>query len=177
MDIGKLYDWYQSETRQTAIYPKDAKLAVAYLVLGLNNELLEFGNAPNAKEAYPELGDLFWFIAELANFLGTSLSILRELSPGLNEEGNTWNTPPGDSFAAAVINLELMELSGFAAKFIRDNTAFHDALSQFITRTVLTYEAIVDVMGVELEDVLKDNIAKLQSRKQRGTLQGSGNHR
>jgi NTP pyrophosphatase (non-canonical NTP hydrolase) len=74
------FDEYQRETSRTAIYPKDQ--AMAYLGLGLTGEAGEVANKAkkeirdntnNGDAIHEELGDVLWYIAQIAEVRGWSL--------------------------------------------------------------------------------------------------------
>ena len=72
---------YQAKARETAIYPPD--YAMIYPLLGLVGEVGEFCNkykkvirdgTPFSKEdAQSELGDILWYVANVASDFGLSL--------------------------------------------------------------------------------------------------------
>lgn len=77
------FDYYQSKCNLTAIFPEDQ--ALEYLALGLCSEAGEVagklkkkirdGEPANFKEDMAaEIGDVFWYIAVLADRLGLNLS-------------------------------------------------------------------------------------------------------
>lgn len=84
------FDEYLDEARQTAIYPRED--AYAYLALGLNGEAGEV--AEKIKRLYrdvhkkdfegvdvaPELGDVLWYLALLADEFGYSLEEIAEMN-------------------------------------------------------------------------------------------------
>lgn len=79
---------YQEEALTTAIYPEDQ--ALAYLSLKLCGEAGEVAekigksirdNKPlNDKDLAKELGDVLWYIANLADYLGYELSEVAEMN-------------------------------------------------------------------------------------------------
>lgn len=114
--------------------------------------------------------------------------------------------PTCNNFAYMFLNLvgEVGELASHVAKRIRsgqagfgeDNRLYHDAnLTKFLTmeksgETILHPELMAEagdilwqlaglcaVMGWELEDVAQYNLDKLQSRKERGVIDGNGDNR
>jgi len=174
-ELQELYKWYQSQTPKTAVY--DPNVELWYLSVGFNAELGEFGNATDREKAIDELGDLFWFTAQLANFLNVSLFALRNSPVGLTHEGHEWSPPAGDSFAIAVHAQETMDWHDKVAKHARDGRDIYEESCLFLTRTVLTLEAVAEQINIPIADLLQGNIAKLQSRQQRGVLQGSGDNR
>ena len=82
-------DGYQEHAHRTAVYPP--ALALEYLTLGLVGEAGELANKlkkvlrgdfDDQSEAYDlmanELGDVLWYLAELANELGYSLDVIAQ---------------------------------------------------------------------------------------------------
>lgn len=77
---------YQSEARQFAIYPEEAE--VVYPALGLAGEAGEVAEKVkksirgdgqlDADEVAKELGDVLWYIANLASDIGISLDTIAE---------------------------------------------------------------------------------------------------
>jgi NTP pyrophosphatase (non-canonical NTP hydrolase) len=77
---------YQVEARQFAIYPEEA--SVVYPALGLSGEAGEVaekvkksirGDKPlDIEEVAKELGDVLWYVANLASDIGVSLNTLAE---------------------------------------------------------------------------------------------------
>ena len=82
------FNQYQEEAQKTAIYPKDK--ALEYLSLGLASEAGELtgkiakwyrkDNTFPKREVIDELGDVLWFVSELARFLDTDLSAVADLN-------------------------------------------------------------------------------------------------
>jgi NTP pyrophosphatase (non-canonical NTP hydrolase) len=80
------------------------------------------------------------------------------------------------------INGESGEIAEKVKKIIRDkNGQVNDADKQDLAKEigdVLWYLAVfADQLGVSLEDIAQQNLDKLQSRKKRGVLGGSGDNR
>lgn len=77
------FEEYQNESRKTAIYPK--KYSIIYPVIGLSGEVGEVANKVKKKlrdrrktldlasMIEDELGDVLWYVANLAYDLGLSL--------------------------------------------------------------------------------------------------------
>ena len=71
---------------------------------------------------------------------------------------------------------EAGEIANKAKKVIRDNKKDHDLGGEI--GDVLWYCAMLaDYLDVNLGKIMEDNINKLQSRKERGVLGGSGDNR
>ncbi len=79
--IGMEFNEYQTEARKTAVYPPDVGLQ--YTALGLAGEAGEVANkvkkvlrgdgAIDTKAVQGELGDVLWYISNLATELGIKL--------------------------------------------------------------------------------------------------------
>lgn len=82
------FNQYQEEAKTTAIYPPEK--ALEYLSLGLASETGELtgkiakwyrkDNTFPKREVIDELGDVLWFVSELARFLDTDLSAVADLN-------------------------------------------------------------------------------------------------
>lgn len=82
-EVTMTFDEYQEFTKTTAIYPRE--MALAYLGLGLTGEAGEVANKikklyrdgwddiEKLREMSKELGDVLWYVSELAAHLGMSL--------------------------------------------------------------------------------------------------------
>ena len=70
------FDWYQEKCNDTAIFPEDK--AEEYLeVAGKVKKKIRDGEPENYKEILSaELGDVFWYLAVLADRVGVSLGDL-----------------------------------------------------------------------------------------------------
>lgn len=88
MDFKK----YQKLSRKTATYPRDSKNWITYPVLGLLSESGEIAGKfkkilrdqkweitpDHKKEISKELGDVLWYIAQIATELGLNLAKIAE---------------------------------------------------------------------------------------------------
>jgi len=72
---------------------------------------------------------------------------------------------------------EAGEVAGKIKKLLRDGRLDTDALVGEIGDVCWYVARLASALGVTLEDVLQMNYEKLQSRKERGTLQGNGDNR
>ena len=86
------------------------------------------------------------------------------------------------SYLIMALNEEAGEVAGVMKKTIRD----HNSVLDETRRTMMLKECgdvlwylnqITEKLGSSLEEVAKMNIEKLQNRKKRGTLRGSGDDR
>lgn len=93
--------------------------------------------------------------------------------------------PKRDGYAYTALGLagEAGEIANKVKKFIRDGYS-REELSEKVDELrdelgdVLWYvAAMAHVLEIDLESIAKNNITKLQSRKERGTLSGNGDNR
>lgn len=177
-ELAALRD-YQGKTSKTAIYPD--RHAVSYLTLGLFNELAEFVNAENPEIATAEVGDIWWFLSQMANLIGTDLGFLIQV------EDENYHKPDSDASAVSLMFGELADISGSVAKHLRDGSDYHYKMRDFLTLATQYTYTITNMLSnwidtdddeqTSLEAVLQANIAKLLDRQQRGVLGGSGDKR
>lgn len=84
------------------------------------------------------------------------------------------------SYLVAGLAAEAGEVAGKYAKYVRDDTPL-DTLRDDIEKEIgdiLWFIAILaDYHGTSLEEIARVNILKLNSRKERGVLGGSGDNR
>lgn len=75
---------------------------------------------------------------------------------------------------------EVGEFLGKIAKYHRDNTSL-EKLSEDLTKEggdiLWQLSRVLDDFGVSIQDCLDQNVAKLESRKERNKLSGSGDNR
>ena len=83
-------DWYQKETRKTAVYPKNMESAYLFSALasevgeacGKYAKFIRDNECPAEqylKDVKAELGDVLWNISQLCNYYGWKLSdVMRE---------------------------------------------------------------------------------------------------
>ena len=82
-----------------------------------------------------------------------------------------------DLYALFNLSGEVGELHSLVAKKIRDNKLDMDLVKKELGDVLWCLAAVVGDFGFTLEDVAEVNLAKLQKRKSRGTLTGSGDNR
>ena len=90
----------------------------------------------------------------------------------------------GDNIVYPVLGLvgESGEVAEKLKKLIRDQNgmvddAFRDAVERELGDILWYLAAVAHELGLTLDDVAEVNIAKLQSRAERGKIQGSGDDR
>jgi len=153
---------YQQAAVSTAIYPR--KYAVVYPSLGLIGELNELMDAVIDGEMdriIKEAGDTCWYIANLSNDIGLEMSdITRKPSTPLPSVKNI------GVFCEKV------------KKYVRDGAEEKRAdIVEFISDALSAVITVCHDHCIPFDLVLSTNIAKLQSRKERGTLTGDGDNR
>ena len=179
------WDSYQQEALTTAIYPLSRELD--YTILGLCSEVGEIGEAYDEwldsrldHEAYlnvlSEIGDNFWYCAAIADALKVPLSHVATL------DTERVTAPANAERHMRAITTEVSKMASVLKKAIRDNDGFlsNDGQRKILThlcRTLWLLDAFCDRMGTSRLSVLNKNLNKLADRKQRGVLQGSGDHR
>lgn len=81
------------------------------------------------------------------------------------------------TYLALGLSSEAGEVAGKVKKLLRDGKIDKSAVVGEIGDVCWYVARLASALGVTLEDVLQMNYEKLQSRKERGTLQGNGDNR
>ena len=163
---------YQDWTRSTAIYPAAGTGEVAelmYLALGLAGEVGELTQLQSRQhpELLKELGDVAWYVARLASALNLTLS---EPQPAVSTD-----------FATQCLNLA--HLAGMICNSVKklyrdgDNPELRAKIQPPLLEIVSQLAVLAMDSRSVLADVLAQNHDKLESRKSRNQLSGSGDHR
>jgi NTP pyrophosphatase (non-canonical NTP hydrolase) len=167
---------FQKLAVTTAIYPRE--YAVEYPLLGLFGEAGEIANkvkkrlrdnAQNDEAIIAEVGDAFWYVATTAQDCGIELEdgflLLPKHLPSLTEAVRHLGGEIGILLQNAD-NDGLVRHRDYTATSLRKISGYLVAILYHL-----------DVRECRVGDVLQANIDKLLSRKERGTLQGSGDNR
>jgi NTP pyrophosphatase (non-canonical NTP hydrolase) len=80
-------------------------------------------------------------------------------------------------YVALGLASEAGEFAGKIKKMIRDNNHDQDAMIAELGDVLWYVAQAASTLGVHLSDVAIDNVAKLKSRQERGTLKGNGDDR
>ena len=80
-------------------------------------------------------------------------------------------------YLALGLTSEAGEVAGKVKKLIRDGKGDKNAIASEIGDVLWYCAMLAKETKVPLNDIMKDNLKKLYSRKERGTLQGSGDNR
>lgn len=176
------WNQYQQQALTTAVFPVDRSLD--YTVFGLCSEvgelaeviLSEGGNIGERRERIlSESGDCWWYSAAIADALDVSLDVVA-----------CYADFPIDSGDNEQLFLRLVAASGNLAgavkKAIRDNEGhLTPERREYVLGQLNTVVATLDHLAINCQTtryaVWAKNLNKLQDRKQRGVLQGSGDHR
>lgn len=162
---------YQDRAPLTAIYPKDRELE--YLALGLASEVSEvITEAMTPEELAGELGDVFWYVAMLANHLDVRIDDLSR---------HRFADPSADELTRTLLAGSGLVCS-LAKKAIRDDQgvvteARRTRLIYEVATCVSAAESLCWDAGVPVAKVLNDNLSKLARRSDEGVLTGDGSSR
>ena len=87
------------------------------------------------------------------------------------------NEVAGLAYVALGLNGEAGEVASKIKKIIRDGKGNKEAIAYEIGDVLWYCAVLASELGVELNDIMRKNLQKLQDRKEKGTLQGSGDRR
>lgn len=173
------YKEYEEKASTTACYNK--KVALPYVVLGLCSELGEayekLNNNDELEEVGKEIGDNLWYLA----------MIRRECNLTINN----WDWKEFYSEDKDITPFDLPTQAGKIAdqvkKWLRDDwdkAENGDLPENRKTEIEKAWKevwkllnSLVYRMGMDIEDIAKQNIDKLFSRKQRDKIHGAGDNR
>ncbi len=149
---------YQTQSRDTAMYP-DRDRNLWYPTLGLVGEIAEYLTAAES-EKIKEAGDVAWYCSQLCSEAGLNLETVIQSVKELE-----------------AITTVLGQLAECVKKLYRDrNGEVSDKDRAIVTHSVNQIWNHC-ILGKDQSIILSTNIAKLQSRKTRGVLVGSGDDR
>lgn len=148
---------YQEKCKEFAQYPKEVE--ADYLALGFYNEAGELAGKIKKQlrgdklPALPsavlaEAGDVLWYLAMDANYMKQQLHKDDERIESLASNG-----PSTAQLVTSLFNPSMYDLA------------------------VDILGAILKRYGFTLEDAMSENVAKLQDRKERNVIKGSGDNR
>ena len=197
-DPVEFWNYYRETAEKTAVYPGFASMTgLTYVSLGLHGESGElcdqvkkvirddrntFVPERHAKLC-AELGDVLWYWASAARELGVECGALinrdyapREaiqLPPGMG-------TPSATSFAALALVKHVAKFTDPVLDALGDGQARPQDREALIRRLGAIYHCARSValtLDVDIRDIAIGNLCKLLSRRDRGTIHGSGDNR
>lgn len=171
---------YQKEALKTAIYPGDFT-GILYTSLGLVDEIYEFYESIGSGDEAKELGDVCWYIACFSSETGIDMQDTETLAEELEEQVSFHSVFD----ATEQMKSAASKICGLIKKYIRDEQFWTYKPSSSkkgkaqveLTYIVLSVYYICEHIGTSWHEVAKINLKKLNSRKDRGKLQGSGDDR
>lgn len=149
---------------------------------------------PRVNDVLLELGDVLWYTVALIGELGYDVCAIRRLAVTRAQGYYPEWAPVGQSGVDVVRNtLRINALAGHVGerigKFIRDRNLGHDNAAfrqdmpwcghtaQLLQHMIDMIDSVANEFGYDVFDVLDRNVQKLESRRERGKLSGSGDHR
>lgn len=170
------FEEYQEKAITTKIYSNE--VAIPYVISGMVGEVGELLVAIEFAEHSPdnivkEAGDCFWYIASVCTELKIPVIDIKFVAHPLDLPS-----------LIQAVNKSLYSLAESLKKYLRDDYPenMNDARKMMILKELsFLYCAIQSIVfkfcDISLEEVLTKNLDKLQSRKERGVLGGSGDNR
>jgi NTP pyrophosphatase (non-canonical NTP hydrolase) len=169
--IMKMRD-YQDRARTTAVYPRKAR--IAYPALGLVGELGELSakinEGANKEEICKEIGDVLWYCANLCCDLERFLSDATGMDTDFDHVGKAYQPLTLEDMGVLSENCKKLVRDGFKEEKVA-------AVLGTIAYILRYLNAMAIALGTSLNLIASANIAKLESRKERGVLQGDGDNR
>lgn len=168
-----MLDEYQAWTNTTAVYKESipSDFYLAYCALKLSGEFGEVVKAMPGVEVKKELGDVAWYLAQLATLLEKPFSTL--FIAAQNKDGLISTGLISASAVSEIVGKLLRDRNQGADRIYSLNEKLIDALLDCIRSFLQT----VLFSGFTLEEILDGNQLKLVSRKSRGVLSGCGDDR
>jgi len=192
-----IIDTYVDTARSLAFYPESAKFY--YPVLGLAGEFGEavdeifqgLGNVPVTPKPtiISELGDVLWYIVNVALDLGFTFHDLTDIVTGglrceTFEDVCFQRLKPRDSRSPFLkASIYIGHLAEIAKKGIRDGYGTQLPLTKLAIAVTALAQLIVclceicEKHQITIDEVAANNSAKLTSRRDRDKLKGDGNDR
>jgi len=165
---------YSDFVERLWIYPPEIGIPPqAYCAMAIAGEAGEFVDATFKGQGIDkEAGDLTYYVVKLLNLEDRSLSDLAAVV--------IHGTPPR-TLGTMMLKLQLMiqasALCEKVKKHLRDTPQEPLVLVNLIAPIWDTFTEILRALNLSFSDILDLNVAKLSSRLERGTIQGSGDDR
>lgn len=170
------FNEYQTQALKTAQYPHEYK--VLYPLLKLGGEIGEVSEkvgktlrdhdgdfSTKKHDIALEIGDVLWYIAALSHDIGISLEFPKDV------------TTEGDE-VFTTLNLQRLQGKLVARIFESwEDSVYPKAITRILKEILLSAGELAYLLGYSYLDIVNLNLEKLSSRKQRGVIGGSGDHR
>jgi NTP pyrophosphatase (non-canonical NTP hydrolase) len=185
---------YQLASRETAVYP-GIGVSVVYPTLGLageTGELLEKALSDSPTEDFMgELGDVLWYLAQLAAELSFDLEALlqteagpetgRAAAPGAVDHASSV-LPTSLIAACSVLVVDVGAVTECTKKLLRDDLEVltherHGQFHELLSKALVSWHLVAHQAGISPETCAAVSYAKLMSRLERGVVSGSGDYR
>lgn len=172
-------DLYQKWTDCVATYPKDDKRPV-YPCMGLMGESGELidklkkiirGDDPDEEGIKKEIGDVLWYVARFCEDSGLKMSDywgIRTVRSYFGENQNFFLSTGLMKHVSKLCDRAWLE---------SDTNQYLSIISECIGGILGVLTRLCENFDYTIEDAMRNNMDKLESRKKRGTIQGSGDER
>jgi hypothetical protein len=173
---------YAKAARQTAVYP--AEIRILYPALGLADEvgelLVKLTTAADEKAVCAEMGDVLWYVANLAIDCNIPVHQLVEGCETCAEIEDRGLLPGAHQFV--MLATDAGAICGLVKKLYRDDSSKltperREKIRVGLETILLRLAAVTTFRKWSLGDIARENLAKLASRQTRGALQGDGDNR
>lgn len=180
---------FQTKARTTAIYIKIPNTKMIYPALGLIGECGEVAekvkklirdddsvmSQSRATAIKKELGDCMWYCASVCSDTGHDLETLyASRKHVLIQQIEKLSLPRIVIRMHHRASAVALELDNWVHRKLAEK---YSAIPYNLSSVITCIETIAIILGSNLEEVCDENIAKLTSRKNRGTLSGEGDDR
>ena len=181
MDFNEYQEW----TKSTAIYPPEE--AITYTTLGLISEAGEVAGkvkkiirdaggqvSQEQKDALKsELSDVCWYLARLSDELQIQFQDVVDLN------GRSFNSDQKLSQIAIDLSKNASNVASVSAAYVNGRTTgnIENHIKQELNRVVYDIGEMAVQLDLTLKQILDYNVEKLESRKERNKLSGSGDNR
>jgi hypothetical protein len=165
---------YQQQAVLTALLPLNR---LDYFILGLVGELAELLSTHGhmtVEDFYDEAGDCRWYFSLILLYFNTTDDPIALFSDLTTHRSLNFRSDMKDCLAVA------SRLCNIIKKPLRpgDEGITPDRLRKIYLTTLEAYEIFCETIGSQhFDEIGNRNLQKLNSRQQRGTLTGDGDHR
>lgn len=174
---------YSKKAKETQL---EQSKSLGYLALGLCGEIAEFLQSDSTNFKY-EAGDIIWYLDRYADAIGSNLEeiIYPDSTEKFSKEERSFDSKspdqiarpnPAETFEEGIV-FGAGELAEITKKYLRDNSLKDYSAKESLFEIYTNLVSLLQKYQIEIEEVVELNVIKLTSRKKRGVIQGSGDHR